>query len=63
MDNLDYKKDANPRHKYGVSKAGNFLHGSEYAKRHSKDGILSVVSLPFCFDSLQRYQGTPTHCL
>lgn len=44
MDNLDYKRDANPRHKYGVSKAGNFLHGTEYAKRHGKDGILSLVS-------------------
>lgn len=44
MDNLTYKVDHNAWYKYGVSKAGNYLHSVEYAKRHSADGIISVVS-------------------
>ncbi len=44
MNNLDYKKDQNAWVKYAVSKTGNILHSSEYAKRHQKDGIISVVS-------------------
>lgn len=30
---------------YGSSKAGNYLQSVEYARRHTKDGIVSVVSL------------------
>ncbi|TVY83993.1 putative oxidoreductase [Lachnellula suecica] len=33
MDNLDYKTDKAAWHKYGVSKAGNVFHCTEYAKR------------------------------
>lgn len=44
MDNLDYKKDKIVWHKYGVSKAGNYLQATEYARRHESDGIVSVVS-------------------
>ncbi|KAK9252115.1 putative oxidoreductase [Lipomyces tetrasporus] len=46
MDNLDYKEDKSAWHKYGVSKAGNVLHSSEYAKRYGNDGIVSVSLNP-----------------
>jgi len=51
MSNLDYKIDQGHWYKYGTSKAGNILHSSEFAKRHGKDGIISVVRLttPFIF--------------
>lgn len=45
MSNLDYKVDRGPWYKYGTSKAGNFLHSSEYARRYGKEGIISVVSV------------------
>jgi retinol dehydrogenase-12 len=44
MSNLDYKKDESAWHKYGVSKAGNILHATEFAKRYKSDGIISIVS-------------------
>ncbi|KAF4998475.1 hypothetical protein FDECE_11783 [Fusarium decemcellulare] len=45
-DNLDYKKPRNILFKYGVSKAGNFYHNAEFAKRHRDDGIVSVSLNP-----------------
>ncbi|CAI6340537.1 unnamed protein product [Periconia digitata] len=51
MDNLDYRKDVGWFPKYAISKAGNFLHGAEYAKRHRVDGILSVSLNPGNLDS------------
>ncbi|SPO01770.1 related to Oxidoreductase, short-chain dehydrogenase [Cephalotrichum gorgonifer] len=33
-------------YKYGVSKAGNYLHGAEYARRYGGDGIISVPLNP-----------------
>lgn len=45
MENLDYKLDQTAWHKYGVSKAGNILHASEFAKRFGIKGVTSVVSL------------------
>jgi retinol dehydrogenase 12 len=45
LDNLDYKKDEGAWTKYSISKAGNWYHSTEYAKRYKKDGIVSVVSL------------------
>jgi retinol dehydrogenase 12 len=39
-----YVKDPKFMEKYGNSKAGNYYHGTEYARRHKKDGIVSVVS-------------------
>jgi retinol dehydrogenase-12 len=46
MENLGYEKeDKSAWFKYGQSKAGNILHGSEYGKRYGGQGILSVVSL------------------
>jgi retinol dehydrogenase 12 len=49
VENLDYKKDDGIAMnalggKYGVSKAGNWYHGVEFARRHRKDGVISVVS-------------------
>jgi len=46
MSNLDYKKDQNAWTKYAVSKAGDYYYGTEYAKRHKADGILSVSLNP-----------------
>lgn len=43
FDNLDYKTDKSPMVKYSVSKAGNVLHASEFAKRAKGEGIVSVV--------------------
>ena len=45
MTNLDYKEEKPMFYKYGMSKAGNFLHSSMYAKLHKEDGIVSVVSI------------------
>ena len=44
MENLDYKEEKGAWHKYGVSKAGNIFHASEFARRFGGEGILSVVS-------------------
>lgn len=58
MDNLDYHKDKSSFHKYMVSKAGNFLHSAEYARRHASDGIVSVALNPGNLSSdLWRTQG------
>ncbi|KAI1376884.1 short-chain dehydrogenase [Hypoxylon crocopeplum] len=46
MDNLDYKKDIFYAYKYGVSKAGNYYQATEYARRHRKDGIVSLSLNP-----------------
>jgi retinol dehydrogenase 12 len=53
MDNLDYKKDKPVWHKYGVSKAGNWYHATEFAKLHKADGITSVVSLTGCHECIR----------
>lgn len=49
VENLDYSKDDGIfmnklGGKYGVSKAGNYYHSTELARRHRDDGIISVVS-------------------
>ncbi|KAI1180453.1 short-chain dehydrogenase [Nemania sp. FL0916] len=46
LDNLDYKRDVSYVHKYGISKAGNYYHATEYARRHRDDGIVSVSLNP-----------------
>lgn len=45
--NLDYKTDQSAWHKYGVSKAGNYLHGREFAKRYGGEGVISVVRIVY----------------
>ncbi|EPE24219.1 NAD(P)-binding Rossmann-fold containing protein [Glarea lozoyensis ATCC 20868] len=43
MDNLGYEReDKSAWFKYGVSKAGNILHASEYARRVGEKGVLSL---------------------
>ncbi|CAK7267222.1 short-chain alcohol dehydrogenase [Sporothrix epigloea] len=45
---------------YGNSKAGNYLHSVEYARRHRDDGIISVAANPGNLDSdLYRTVGGP----
>lgn len=47
MSNLDYKKKDRPYlEKYGVSKAGNWLHGVEFAKRYKAEGVISIPLNP-----------------
>ncbi|KAH8597208.1 hypothetical protein B0O99DRAFT_569034 [Bisporella sp. PMI_857] len=56
MDNLDYKVDKSTYEKYGVSKAGNFYHGTEFAKLYGSEGILSLPLNPGNLKSdLQRH--------
>lgn len=43
MTNLDYKVEKSAWQKYSISKAGNFLHARELARRHKDGGIISVV--------------------
>lgn len=58
MNNLDYHEDKSPRAKYGISKAGNYLQGTEFAKLYKGDGIVSVPLNPGNLDSeLYRTQG------
>ena len=47
MGNLDYGEEKGAWHKYGVSKAGNVYHASEFARRYGGEGIVSVVSNEF----------------
>lgn len=51
MSNLDYHVDKSAFHKYAVSKAGNYLHGTEFARRHRGDGIVSIPLNPGNLDS------------
>ncbi|KAJ3570087.1 hypothetical protein NPX13_g5850 [Xylaria arbuscula] len=51
LDNLDYHNDIGWFPKYCISKAGNYLQGSEFARRHESDGILSVTLNPGNLDS------------
>lgn len=46
MDNLDYHRDAPPLTKYAISKAGNYLHGTEFAKRFKNAGVVSIPLHP-----------------
>ncbi|KAI1106943.1 short-chain dehydrogenase [Jackrogersella minutella] len=46
LDNLDYKKDIFYAYKYGASKAGNYYHSTEYARKHFKDKIVSISLNP-----------------
>lgn len=62
MDNLDYHVGQSPSYKYGVTKAGNYLHATEYARRHEKDGIVSVAVHPGMLNSdIGQYMSTITN--
>lgn len=59
MDNLDYHEERTSQVKYTVSKAGNLLHGTEFARRFRSDGVVSVSLNPGNLDSeLWRTQPT-----
>lgn len=45
-DYVDYWPLMSPLERYGLSKAGNWLHGVEFARRHAADGIMSVPLNP-----------------
>ena len=47
FDNLDYKNDVSAKIKYSISKAGNYFHATELAKRAKGDGIISVVGVAY----------------
>lgn len=58
LDNLDYHNERSSSIKYGISKAGNYLHSTEFAKRYRDDGVVSVSLNPGNLDSqLFRTQG------
>lgn len=58
MDNLDYHKPLSAMGEYGVSKAGNYYHATEFARRYRSSGIVSVPLNPGNLDSeLWRTQG------
>ncbi|CAG8953768.1 hypothetical protein HYFRA_00006659 [Hymenoscyphus fraxineus] len=46
MDNLDYNREKSNPEKYAISKAGNYLHSTEFAKRFKKDGVVSIALNP-----------------
>ena len=46
QDYLAYWPSLMPLKRYGVSKAGAWLHGAEFARRHRQDGIVSVPCNP-----------------
>jgi NAD(P)-dependent dehydrogenase (short-subunit alcohol dehydrogenase family) len=45
-DYVDYWPLMSPLERYGLSKAGNWLHGVEFARRHAQDGIMSMPVNP-----------------
>ena len=45
-DYVDYWPLMSPLERYGLSKAGNWLHGIEFARRHTDDGIVSFPINP-----------------
>lgn len=51
MDNLDYHKRQFAIIRYAISKAGNYLHAAEYAKRYKAHGVVSVSLNPGNLDS------------
>lgn len=46
-----YVSDLKSMTRYGNSKAGNYYHGVEYARRHRQDGIVSIAMNPGNLDS------------
>ncbi|KAE9365733.1 NAD(P)-binding protein [Stipitochalara longipes BDJ] len=58
MQNLGYKVEKLGMMKYGISKAGNYLHATEFSNRYGGEGVLSIPLNPGNLDSeLYRSQG------
>ena len=51
MSNLDYHIDKSGPMKYGISKAGNIFHSSDFARRTKGEGIVSVALHPSALKS------------
>lgn len=46
LNNMDYSVDTGAWTKYGVSKAGNYYYGTQFAKLYKNDGIISISLHP-----------------
>lgn len=46
LDHMDFQSDSPHLVKYAYSKAGNYLHGVEYARRYKSDGVISIPLNP-----------------
>lgn len=58
LDNLEYREDRSAEFKYAFSKAGNYLHGVEFARRFRREGVVSVSLNPGNLSSeLVRHKG------
>lgn len=58
MNNLDYHQEKGTMHQYAVSKAGNYFHATEFARRFKATGVVSIPLNPGNLDSeLWRTQG------
>ncbi|KAI1374298.1 hypothetical protein F4677DRAFT_461571 [Hypoxylon crocopeplum] len=56
---VDYWPLMSPLERYGLSKAGNWLHGVEFARRYAADGVMSVPVNPgHLASNLYREGGT-----
>lgn len=45
-DYLDYYPSKSPLERYGISKAGNWLHGVEFARRYKESAVVSIPCNP-----------------
>ncbi|KAL3424075.1 putative short-chain dehydrogenase [Phlyctema vagabunda] len=58
LDNLDFHIEKPPIERYSISKAGNWCHGVEFAKRYKFEGVISIPLNPGNLSSdLFRDQG------
>ncbi|RDW86026.1 hypothetical protein BP5796_04351 [Coleophoma crateriformis] len=58
LDNLDFHIEKAPMERYSISKAGNWCHGVEFAKRYKSEGVISISLNPGNLSSdLFRDQG------
>jgi retinol dehydrogenase-12 len=46
LENLDYHIEKDPMERYAISKAGNWAHGVEFAKRYKAAGVVSILLNP-----------------
>lgn len=62
LDNLDYHVPKPAMERYALSKAGNWLHGVEYAKRYKDQKIVSIPLNPGnLYSDLYRERGALAH--
>lgn len=62
LDNLDYHVPKAAMERYALSKAGNWLHGVEYARRYKDQGIVSIPLNPGnLYSDLYRDRGSLAH--